>query len=70
MSTTTEHAIDAGTLTDLAGIEESVLTRVHIADLIRQGCETTTQADGWGSGETACALSAAGIAARDLGYIK
>lgn len=69
MSATTEQGIDLATRTDLAGIEESVLTQVHISDLIRRGSETTTQANGWGQGETACALSAASLAARDLGYI-
>jgi len=69
MSTTTEQSIDLTTTADLAAIEESVLTRVHIADLIRQGSATTVQADGWGSGGEACALSAAALAAKDLGYL-
>lgn len=62
MSTTTEQDIDLATRTDLAGIEEYVTTRVHIADLIREGSTDTTQSIGWGSGLQACALSAAGLA--------
>lgn len=69
MTATTEQNIDLATAADLASIEENVLTRVHIADLIRQGSATTVQADGWGSGGEACALSAAALAAKDLGYI-
>lgn len=69
MSTTTEQSIDLTTTADLAAIEENVLTRVHIADLIRQGSATTIQADGWGAGGEACALSAAALAAKGLGYL-
>jgi hypothetical protein len=69
MTIQTEHTLDTQTLTDLAGIEESVVTQVHISDLLRRGAEGTEQAVGWGAGENACFLSAAALGLRDLGYI-
>jgi hypothetical protein len=70
MTIQTEQTIDTETRSTLAGIEESVLTQVHIADLLRHGAKGTTQSVGWGHGEQACFLSACGLAAKDLGYIK
>lgn len=70
MTTQTEQTIDTQARATLAGIEESVLTQVHIADLLRQGAQGTTQAVGWGVGSEACFLSAAALAAKDLGYIR
>ncbi len=40
-----------------------------LADAIREGSSVTTQAYNWGNGETACALSAAAIAARARGFV-
>jgi hypothetical protein len=54
----------------LAEIEERVVTNVSLGDLIRRGSATTIQADSWGSGGEACALSAAALEARDLGWIR
>lgn len=53
----------------LSEIEENVVTNVHLADLIRRGSEKTEQAAGWGSGLQACAISAAALEARDLGFL-
>lgn len=58
--------IDTSTL---AEIEEQVVTGVSLGDLIRRGSTNTEQANGWGSGGEACALSAAALEAKDLGYI-
>jgi hypothetical protein len=55
--------------TALAEIEERVVTSVSLGDLIRRGSASTIQADGWGSGGEACALSAAALEAKDLGWI-
>lgn len=55
--------------TALALIEEKVITGVSLSDLIRRGSNRTQQAQGWGGGGEACALAAAGLEARDLGYI-
>ena len=49
---------------DLALIEESVVTGYTLADAIREGSTVSDQAYDWGSGENACALSAACIAAQ------
>jgi len=54
---------------DLAGIEEKVMT-TSLADLIRSGSTRTEQEYGWGSGENACALSAAAYSAAALGVIE
>lgn len=54
---------------DLGQIEVSVLTSYTLADAIREGCLVTKQEFGWGKGDTACALSAAVIAARRRGYL-
>jgi hypothetical protein len=58
--------IDTSALTE---IEERVILSVSLGDLIRRGSTETTQADGWGSGGEACALSAAALDARSLGLI-
>lgn len=54
----------------LGAIELDVVTSYTLADAIREGGTVTTQAYNWGSGDTACALSAARIAATARGYIK
>lgn len=69
IDTATETTIDETTAADLAQIEEGVTLNTTLADLIRMGSETTTQAMGWGSAATACALSAAGQAAERAGLI-
>lgn len=53
----------------LGAIELDVTTSYTLADAIREGCGVTTQAYGWGNGDTACAMSAGVIAARARGYI-
>lgn len=50
-------------------IGEKVTGSVHLADLIRAGSKVTTQVGGWGRGDQACALSAAGLAAKQMGLI-
>lgn len=54
---------------ELAAIELSVIGNYTLADAIREGSKSTTQTAGWGNGETACALSAAYIAASKRGYL-
>lgn len=51
--------------TELAGIEEEVMMRpLTLADVMRQGSQITVHStEGWGDGESACALHAAAIAA-------
>lgn len=41
-----------------------------LADAIREGSKYTTQSYNWGHGESACALSAAALAAQAHGYIE
>lgn len=40
-----------------------------LADAIREGSSFTEKANGWGTGEQACALHAAALAAKTRGYI-
>lgn len=55
---------------ELGQIELDVLTKFTLADAIREGSLITTKAEGWGDVEqTACAMSAAVIAARSHGYM-
>lgn len=53
----------------LGEIEMDVLTSYTLADAIREGSTVTTQAYDWGNGETACALTAATVAAKARGYV-
>jgi hypothetical protein len=68
MNTTTEQVVQS-IKDDLAQIEEKVLLNTTVADLIRMGAPHSVQASGWGSGEQACALSAAALAAAAIGII-
>lgn len=52
----------------LAAIEEKVVMGYTLADAMREGSTVTTQEYGWGGDESACALSAAAIAATARGY--
>lgn len=62
--------LDTDTKSDLANLELQVLTTVTLPDLIRLGSRNTDQSKGWGDGEsTACALTAAYLAARDLNLV-
>lgn len=53
----------------LRALELDTVTRYTLADAIREGSLITSQANGWGTGERACALSAARLAARARGYL-
>jgi hypothetical protein len=55
---------------DLANIELDLLTKPYsLADAIRDGIKVTKKARCWGSENSACALSAAAIAAKSKGLI-
>lgn len=47
----------------------SVYTGYTLADAIREGSTVSTQEYGWGDGATACAFTAAVIAAKARGYV-
>lgn len=65
MSNKTETEI----IESLREMELAALTNYTLADAIREGSQVTTQTYGWGSGDTACALSAARLAAKARGYL-
>lgn len=61
--------LDAETISVLGEIELKTM-EYTLADAIREGSSVSEQAVGsWGDGETACALTAATIAAKARGYI-
>lgn len=65
-----QEVLDAETQAALGEIELGVLTAPYsLADAIRDGIRVTNKARGWGNGSTACALSAASIAAKSKGLL-
>ena len=63
--------LDPDTKAMLAEIDMHVMTGYTLADAMREGSTVSKQNVGdWGDGETACALTAATIAAKARGYMK
>ena len=63
--------MDLDTKAMLAEIDMHVMTGYTLADAMREGSTVSKQNVGdWGDGETACALTAATIAAKARGYMK
>lgn len=56
----------------LDATESKELDRLNfrLSDAIREGASVTTQAYGWGDGNSACALHGAVISARARGYME
>jgi hypothetical protein len=72
MNKITEKAkeLDEVLKADLGNIEMGVLTEGYtLAQAIREGCLVTSKEEGWGTGDTACAMSAAAIAAVNRGFL-
>lgn len=66
----TELDLDEETKAMLGEIDMRVRTGYTLADAMREGSTVTTQKiGGWGDGETACALTAATVAAKARGYV-
>jgi hypothetical protein len=63
-----EKAKELADSIDMIGLE--VLTGYTLADAIRDGSSVSNQAYDWGTGETACALTAAVIGAKSRGYVE
>lgn len=61
--------LDAETMAMLGETEMKVVTGYTLADAIREGSTVSEQSYNWGDGETACALTAAALAARARGFI-
>jgi hypothetical protein len=60
MPRTSEEVIEAlATSPTVEDLERA--TRVSLSDLLRLGAQESNQVRAWGSGENACALSAAGL---------
>lgn len=58
-----------GLRAELGEIEMEVTTSYTLADAVREGCQVTEQEYGWGDGATACAMTAAIVAARSRGFM-
>lgn len=66
----TREGLDAETVEVLKEIDMKVQTQGYtLADAIREGSTVSKQAYNWGNGESACALSAAVMAARARGLM-
>jgi hypothetical protein len=62
--------LDEDTKALLGEIDMKVRTGYTLADAIREGSTVSRQeVGGWGNGESACALTAAAIAAKARGYM-
>lgn len=55
---------------ELGEIELDVMTGFTLADAIREGSTVSEQAYDWGTGETACALTAGFLSAKARGYVE
>lgn len=60
--------LDEETKRELGAIELNTM-EYSLADAIREGSGATEQAYNWGDGETACAMSAAVLAAKARGFM-
>ena len=70
MSKVNEKADELAALRrEMGEVELEVLTTYTLADAIREGCQVTKQEYGWGDGATACAMTAAAVAARSRGLL-
>lgn len=61
--------LDADLIREIDCIGLDVETGYSLADAMREGSQITKQANGWGQGDTACALHAASISAVARGYL-
>lgn len=68
MSTTTADPVRKLTETISPEQLEAAIRTLTLPEAMRLGATVTTQADGWGSGGSACALSAARIGGKVAGY--
>lgn len=62
--------LDETLKSELGSIELGVIGNYTLADAIREGVKVTTKAEGWGDGDSACAMSAAVIAATNRGFVR
>lgn len=73
MNTTTpeqQEVIDEIAKQAISNADLERATSYTLADAIRRGSQFTEQAYEWGSGKQACALHAAALDAKALGYLK
>lgn len=68
MTTLTEEKVDE--LRASISVVDLDRLNYRLSDAIREGSTVTAKANGWGKGDTACAMHAAVIAAHARGYMK
>lgn len=68
MSKTAEKVEELKGILDATEVSDIKRMNYRLSDAIREGSSVTEKAHGWGSGEQACALHAAVIAARARGF--
>lgn len=68
MSKIDEKAEELALKRQLGEIELNVIGNYTLADAIREGSLVTVKTEGWGNGYSACAMTAAVIAAKSRGY--
>lgn len=70
MTKTDEKVSELKGILDATEVKELDRLNYRLSDAIREGASVTTKTQGWGNGETACALHAAVISAKARGYIQ
>lgn len=68
MNKTQEKVEELKGILEATEVKELDRMNFRLSDAIREGASVTTKAEGWGDGETACALHGAVISARARGY--
>lgn len=68
MSKTEEKVNELKGILDATEVADLKRLNFRLSDAIREGASVTEKAEGWGDGDTACALHGAVISARARGY--
>lgn len=69
MNKTEEKVEELKGILEATEVKELERLNYRLSDAIREGSTVSEQAYGWGNGETACALTAAVLAAKARGYM-
>lgn len=70
MTKTDEKVDELKGILDATEVKELDRLNYRLSDAIREGSTVTEKTEGWGDGETACALHAAVIAAKSRNYLQ
>jgi hypothetical protein len=70
MTKTEEKVDELKGILDATEVKELDRLNFRLSDAIREGASVTNKAEGWGEGDTACALHGAVISAAARGFIQ